>query len=107
MGSAVGPRKCAISEINVTPLVDVMLVLLVIFMLTAPMMNQSLDLNLPKVNTVASSTESKGVTVSIRASGSLFVDKQPLGKKSPLKSTGGNHQSAERRTDLPGGRQTR
>lgn len=43
-----GNSRMAISEINVTPFVDVMLVLLVIFMVTAPMMQQGLDVNLPK-----------------------------------------------------------
>jgi biopolymer transport protein TolR len=43
-----GKSKMAISEINVTPFIDVMLVLLVIFMVTAPMMQQGLDVNLPK-----------------------------------------------------------
>jgi biopolymer transport protein TolR len=48
--------KVAMSEINVTPFVDVMLVLLIIFMVTAPMMQQGLDVNLPK-------TASTGVSV--------------------------------------------
>lgn len=43
-----GNSRMAMSEINVTPFVDVMLVLLVIFMVTAPMMQQGLDVNLPK-----------------------------------------------------------
>ena len=42
-------RRTALSQINVTPLVDVMLVLLVIFMVTAPMMDKGLDVNLPQV----------------------------------------------------------
>lgn len=46
--SSSGKSKMAISEINVTPFIDVMLVLLVIFMVTAPMMQQGLEVNLPK-----------------------------------------------------------
>lgn len=42
--------KMAMSEINVTPFVDVMLVLLIIFMVTAPMMQQGIDVNLPKTS---------------------------------------------------------
>ena len=45
-----GKSKMAISEINVTPFIDVMLVLLVIFMVTAPMMQQGLEVNLPKTS---------------------------------------------------------
>ena len=59
MGAAApskGSSRMAMSEINVTPFVDVMLVLLVIFMVTAPMMQQGLDVNLPK-------TASTGVTL--------------------------------------------
>jgi len=44
-------RKRLVSDINVTPLVDVMLVLLIIFMVTAPMMNQGLDVDLPETTT--------------------------------------------------------
>lgn len=53
MGMSTGGNKnskMAMSEINVTPFVDVMLVLLVIFMVTAPMMQQGIDVNLPKTS---------------------------------------------------------
>ena len=48
MGSSVGGNKGFVSEINVTPFVDVMLVLLIIFMVTAPMMTEGLDVDLPR-----------------------------------------------------------
>jgi biopolymer transport protein TolR len=48
LGSSHKPGQTSLSEINVTPLVDVMLVLLIIFMVTAPMMQQGIDLNLPQ-----------------------------------------------------------
>ena len=51
------------SEINVTPLVDVMLVLLIIFMVCAPLMTQSINVNLPKA--VGASTQEKPETVSL------------------------------------------
>jgi biopolymer transport protein TolR len=48
LGSTQKPGQTALSEINVTPLVDVMLVLLIIFMVTAPMLQQGVDVNLPQ-----------------------------------------------------------
>ena len=48
MGASVGGNKGFVSEINVTPFVDVMLVLLIIFMVTAPMMTEGLDVDLPQ-----------------------------------------------------------
>ncbi len=54
MGMSTGNKKGPVSEINVTPLVDVMLVLLVIFMVTAPMLFSGVDLKLPKTQKVNS-----------------------------------------------------
>jgi biopolymer transport protein TolR len=63
------------SQINVTPLVDVMLVLLVIFMVTAPMMQQGVQVNLPKADTKALKSPDEAIVVSIEKSGRLFIDK--------------------------------
>ena len=56
-----GKRKSSLlmSQINVTPFVDVMLVLLIIFMVTAPMMQTGLDVNLPKVEAAAVNSQDK------------------------------------------------
>jgi len=62
MGAKSGKRL--MSDINVTPLVDVMLVLLIIFMITAPMMTQSGDINLPETTTVELRTEDEPMTIS-------------------------------------------
>ena len=62
------------SEINVTPLVDVMLVLLIIFMVAAPTMTQGLDVNLPKVDTAALQTEEEQTILTIKENGALFLD---------------------------------
>jgi biopolymer transport protein ExbD len=62
----------AIGEINVTPLVDVVLVLLLVFMVTAPMMNRAIDVSLPVANQPQKEPESP-ITVSINASGQLFI----------------------------------
>lgn len=62
-----------IASINVTPLVDVMLVLLVIFMVTAPMMQQGVEVNLPKARTAPLAGSSEEVVVSVNDRGELFI----------------------------------
>jgi biopolymer transport protein TolR len=69
-----GGRPGMMSEINVTPLVDVMLVLLIIFMVTAPMMTQGLDVELPKVDAQALRTEDRQTVLTIKANGAIFLD---------------------------------
>jgi biopolymer transport protein TolR len=66
------------SQINVTPLVDVMLVLLVIFMVTAPMMQQGVQVNLPKAETKSLKSPEEAVVVSIEKSGRIFIDKAEI-----------------------------
>lgn len=75
------------AEINVTPLVDVMLVLLVIFMVTAPMMQQGVQVNLPKADTKAMTPAEESVVVSVDRSGKIYINKdevQPAELKSRL-----------------------
>ena len=67
-------RKRPLSEINVTPLVDVMLVLLIIFMISAPMMTVGVPVELPKTEASAVEVSEKPVTVSIQQDGAIFVD---------------------------------
>ncbi len=66
-------RKRPLSEINVTPLVDVMLVLLIIFMISAPLLTTGVEVELPKTEASAVDTESQPVTVSIKENGEIFV----------------------------------
>jgi biopolymer transport protein TolR len=66
------------SQINVTPLVDVMLVLLVIFMVTAPMMQQGVQVNLPKADTKSLKSPEEAVVVSIDKGGKTFIDKAEI-----------------------------
>lgn len=66
-------RKRPLSEINVTPLVDVMLVLLIIFMISAPMMTVGVPVELPKTEASAVEVNEKPVTVSIKDDGSIYV----------------------------------
>ena len=65
------------SEINVTPLVDVMLVLLVIFMLTAPLLTSAIRLDLPQAEGLQSGEAPQAVTVALDAQGQLFFNDQP------------------------------
>jgi biopolymer transport protein TolR len=64
-----------IAEINVTPFVDVMLVLLIIFMVTAPMMTQGVDVNLPETTTKSLPQEEKPIVITINEQGEIFIDK--------------------------------
>ena len=64
------------SEINVTPLVDVMLVLVVIFIITAPLLASSIKLDLPKTNAAQTSEVPKFVTVVIDKSSTVFLNDQ-------------------------------
>ncbi len=62
------------SEINVTPFVDVMLVLLIIFMVTAPMMMQGVDVTLPEATAEAMATETEPLMLSIDKQGRVFIN---------------------------------
>ena len=66
------------SDINVTPMVDVMLVLLVIFILTAPLMASSIKLDLPKTDAAKASEAPKFVTLVVDKSGQIFLDDKPI-----------------------------
>ncbi len=74
-------NRSLMAEINVTPLVDVMLVLLVIFMVTAPMMQQGVQVNLPKADTKAMTPAEEAVVVSVDKSGKVYINKDevPIG----------------------------
>src|SRR5215203_7267956 len=66
-------RAGAINEINMTPFIDVMLVLLIIFMVAAPMMTVGVPLDLPQTKAAPLNSEAKPVTLSIRANGKVFL----------------------------------
>ena len=67
----------AISNINVTPLVDVMLVLLVIFMVTAPILQQGVSINLPKVRAAALTGEEQQLVVAVSRNGKVYLNDTP------------------------------
>jgi biopolymer transport protein ExbD len=77
MGAKVGGKKGgAMADINVTPLVDVVLVLLIIFMVVTPMLSSGVDVKLPKVKTAEEEKDmGQHLVISVRNDGAVFVDK--------------------------------
>lgn len=71
-------RRAPMADINVTPLVDVMLVLLIIFMVTAPLLTAGVPVNLPDSRAKALDQDQKPVQLSLDATGKLFVDDQEV-----------------------------
>src|SRR5258708_21253822 len=65
-------------EINVTPLVDVVLVLLLVFMVTAPMMSRGIDVSLPQANQPQIAPEDRNITVTVNARGTIYVNDKPV-----------------------------
>ncbi len=79
MGPVSGKGKQRlVAEINVTPLVDVMLVLLIIFMVTAPMMTQGLEIDLPKTTAKSLRQHEKPIVVSVNGKGEVFLGRIKL-----------------------------
>ena len=89
MGAAIGPsggrqhkhrrnRRGPISEINVTPFVDVMLVLLIVFMVTAPLLASGVPVDLPQANAKPLALEKEPVTITIDGQGKIFVKDQEV-----------------------------
>jgi biopolymer transport protein TolR len=66
------------SQINVTPLVDVMLVLLIIFMLTAPMMQTGIDVKLPQIEAANIKTSEEPIIITIKKDGSIHINKNEV-----------------------------
>ena len=71
-------RRRALSEINVTPFVDVMLVLLIIFMVTAPLMQQGIDVDLPETTTQPIRVKSEPLILSVQEDGKYFLGRQEV-----------------------------
>jgi biopolymer transport protein TolR len=72
-----GRTQTSLSEINVTPFVDVMLVLLVIFMITAPLLESGIEVDLPKTRTVKI-TSSEKVVITIDKKQTIYVGNDPI-----------------------------
>jgi biopolymer transport protein TolR len=71
-------KRGVINEINMTPFIDVMLVLLIIFMVTAPLMTAGVPLDLPKAAAAPLNVDAKPVTLSIKADGKVFLGEAAL-----------------------------
>jgi biopolymer transport protein TolR len=80
-----GGRRGALSEINVTPLVDVMLVLLIVFMISAPLLTAGVPVELPKTEAGSMQDQKEPISVSIKQDGAIFVgeDAVPFASLTP------------------------
>ena len=84
MRSARGRRhRAKMSDINVTPMVDVMLVLLIVFMIAAPLLTVGIEVDLPKADMPELAGQDEPITVSINASGELFLQDITLEELGP------------------------
>lgn len=77
----------AVSEINVTPLVDVMLVLVIILLVTAPLLTQSVNVTLPKTASTTPDTQKQPMQIGIDANGLITLNKNPITDLNTLEST--------------------
>ena len=89
------------ADINVTPLVDVMLVLLIIFMVAAPMMTSGVPVDLPRTAANELPSQTRPITVSVSPDGAIFVDEAPVAE-ADLVTTMGTLATVEDRIYLRG-----
>jgi biopolymer transport protein TolR len=73
-----GGRRGPIGDINVTPLVDVMLVLLIVFMVTAPLLTSGVPIDLPQTAAPELKADGKPITVSINTAGEIYLGDDPI-----------------------------
>lgn len=78
MSSGSGKSKAVLSEINVTPLVDVMLVLLIMFMVTTPLMQQGIQVDLPKTSSTGLELNEEPLLIVIEANQKISIAKNPI-----------------------------
>lgn len=76
----------AVSEINVTPLVDVMLVLVIILLVTAPLLTQSVKVNLPKTAQTTPDVKDQPLQLGIDQNGAITLNKKPVADTAELES---------------------
>ena len=90
MGARVGGKKGgAMADINVTPLVDVVLVLLIIFMVVTPMLSSGIDVKLPRAKTAEEEKDmGQNLVIGVKGDGSVYVDKTPVTEQTLLAEIG-------------------
>ncbi len=97
-GGGLNDQEDVMSEINVTPLVDVMLVLLVIFILTVPVLTHSVGVDLPQTQPLETAVDPTFIAVSVAADGSVYWDGKPVDQtqlETALSEAAGQHPQPE------------
>ena len=84
VGAADGDEDDVVSSINTTPLVDVMLVLLIIFLITVPVVTQNAPVSLPKETNIARQTKPENIEISVTKDGDVFWNAQAVADNSAL-----------------------
>ena len=79
-----GGEVDAMSDINTTPLVDVMLVLLIIFLITIPVVTQTVPMTLPKETNIAHQTKPENIEISVNKDGDVFWNAKPVADNDTL-----------------------
>ncbi|MDA5194754.1 ExbD/TolR family protein [Govanella unica] len=84
VGSSNGDEDEVMSNINTTPLVDVMLVLLIIFLITVPVVLQTVDVDLPKAENIPTQTKPENISISVDKDGSVFWGMEKMANNAEL-----------------------
>jgi biopolymer transport protein ExbD len=84
VGPSSGDDDAAISAINTTPLVDVMLVLLIIFLITIPVINKTVKVDLPKAVNIPTQTKPENITVAVDKEGIIYWNDKRVASRSDL-----------------------
>jgi biopolymer transport protein ExbD len=84
VGSSGGDDSAPMSTINTTPLVDVMLVLLIIFLITIPVITKTVKVNLPKAANIATQTKPENITIAVDSSGNVYWNNGMVADKAQL-----------------------
>jgi len=85
LGGGGTPHSAPMAEINMIPLVDVMLVLLIIFMITAPLLAHKIKIDLPQASTVLLEEKPDTIVISLMADGQMFLNDVPIDRPSMVK----------------------